>query len=371
MRDRRRGRTPPTNCLHASPVRLHDSGTYRGRPASLAPMPRLARGGCCTLLWEPTLQSAFCAPRLLPPSRTHLQFSLVLPSAFYFHRAMPPEVPPLDLQTQAGELARRLGYLKTFLAAAQILLENVRRFRQDVFRMHSKKIITLIEISRATLTRAGIPLYLFTSCAPALKPYKSIYFDLLWALRDSKNIVNDSQIQERVNRLLMPLRPAFVITRNPNTSSSASTSSSTDSAIQPCYSESPIDVRAYPQYYHRARHPSETKTPMAPPPTPPGITQRPSTPPWIPPRGPPSTGARVYARTRSPQRHFTTSPQYDEDEDQCGDQQEDVSAVHAFTAPPSLRRNFGIFCRGVNLGHCRQEHEHGRRNGRARLVRKA
>jgi hypothetical protein len=48
------------------------------------------------------------------------------------------------------------------------------------------------QISRATLTRAGLKLYSFTSCLPALRDYKSLYFDILLALQERQQVIIDS-----------------------------------------------------------------------------------------------------------------------------------------------------------------------------------
>jgi hypothetical protein len=56
--------------------------------------------------------------------------------------------------------------------------------------------LVLFQISRATLTRAGIKLHLFTSCTPTLRNYKTLYFDILRALRERQEvIVNSDNLQ--------------------------------------------------------------------------------------------------------------------------------------------------------------------------------
>ena len=93
--------------------------------------------------------------------------------------------------------------------------------------------LVLFQISRATLTRAGIKLHLFTSCTPALRNYKTLYFDILRALQERQEVIFDSDnlkgssylpcgshyyscshvTTDRVSRLLMPLSTWLVIHR--------------------------------------------------------------------------------------------------------------------------------------------------------------
>ena len=46
----------------------------------------------------------------------------------------------INLQTQAGELARRLGSLQLFRAAATELLDGMRALRYDTFRTQYRKV---------------------------------------------------------------------------------------------------------------------------------------------------------------------------------------------------------------------------------------
>ena len=92
----------------------------------------------------------------------------------------------------------------------------------------------MFQISRATLTRAGIKLHLFTSCTPALRNYKTLYFDILRALQERQEVIVNSDddlkgssrlpcgthycsrshvATDRVSRLLMPLSTWLVIHR--------------------------------------------------------------------------------------------------------------------------------------------------------------
>jgi hypothetical protein len=80
--------------------------------------------------------------------------------------------------------------------------------------------------------RAGIKLHLFTSCSPALQNYKTLYFDILRALRERQSLIPTSDnlrgtdvclvglivagshaAADRVSRLLMPLSTWLVVHR--------------------------------------------------------------------------------------------------------------------------------------------------------------
>ena len=103
------------------------------------------------------------------------------------------------------------------------------------------------QISRTTLTRAGLKLHSFTSCVPALRNYKALYFDILRALQERQEVIVDSEIlrgsktlpcrshdshrshaaTDRVSRLLMPLSTWLVIHQG-DSSFSATESSDRD-----------------------------------------------------------------------------------------------------------------------------------------------
>jgi hypothetical protein len=51
----------------------------------------------------------------------------------------------------------------------------------------------VFQIARTTLTRAGLKLYSFTSCVPALRNYKTVYFDTLRALQERQEAIVDSE----------------------------------------------------------------------------------------------------------------------------------------------------------------------------------
>jgi hypothetical protein len=81
--------------------------------------------------------------------------------------------------------------------------------------------------------RAGIKLHLFTTCSPALRHYKTLYFDILRALRECQSLISTSDnlrgtdiclvgliivagshaAADRVSRLLMPLSTWLVVHR--------------------------------------------------------------------------------------------------------------------------------------------------------------
>jgi hypothetical protein len=62
----------------------------------------------------------------------------------------------------------------------------------------------VFQIARTTLTRAGIKLYSFTSCTPALRNYKALYFDILRALQERQEVIADSE-NLRGSEIISPL----------------------------------------------------------------------------------------------------------------------------------------------------------------------
>ncbi|KAI0298474.1 hypothetical protein B0F90DRAFT_705314 [Multifurca ochricompacta] len=193
----------------------------------------------------------------------------------------------VDLRHRAGQLAHRLGSLSHFLSAAHELLDIIHLLSSEILLQHSRKVVTLVEISRATLSRAGIKLHLFTSCSPALLNYKTLYFDILRALRERQDvIVNNDNLKggkhlpcgshyyrhshaatDRVSRLLMPLSTWLVIHRRgespPAVPASTPSSPSIDatpsplrrlagsyikSYVSPCYNDLPSARRVDAAY---------------------------------------------------------------------------------------------------------------------------
>lgn len=125
----------------------------------------------------------------------------------------------VDLRQRAGDLAHRLGYLSHFIPAARELLDIIHHLSSEILLRHNRKIVTLVEISRATLTRAGLKLYPFASCIPALRNYKAVYFDILRALQKRQDVIVDcDNLRDRVSRLLMPLSTWLVIHKEDSTS---------------------------------------------------------------------------------------------------------------------------------------------------------
>ncbi|KAG2078474.1 hypothetical protein BDR04DRAFT_1086810 [Suillus decipiens] len=76
--------------------------------------------------------------------------------------------------------------------------------------MVSVKIIALTEVARNTLTRVGVKLYLFVVCSQTLLPLKSAYFKMLILIRRRKHAF-PSELNDRINRLLLPLYTHLVI----------------------------------------------------------------------------------------------------------------------------------------------------------------
>jgi len=253
----------------------------------------------------------------------------------------------VDLRQRAGELAQRLGFLGHFLSAAHELLDIIRHLSSEILLLHSRKIVTLVEISRATLTRAGIKLHLFTSCTPTLRNYKTLYFDLLRALRERQEvIVNSDNLQDRVNRLLMPLSTWLVIHRRDSPSMVPSGPMSTNVDTTP--SPPPVSANRPSATAHPVPAPEE----LMPPPTslPHRFQQSPSTSP----RGRPlilqpdhnqPSGVIRMARTRSPRPVLLEEPKIME---------LPPEPVASPIIMPRRTQRFGIFCTGASGGVARR-----------------
>ena len=141
-----------------------------------------------------------------------------------------------DLQVETKELARCLSSLHRFMTAAETLLNSIRALSRYKFRQQSAKVrvsplflqshrqfissfsdchtdrgnlfyhlpvIALrahiyplrlfpLKIARATLLKMDIKLYTFSPCTSQLRPYKTIYLDILRALKERQNDVSDS-----------------------------------------------------------------------------------------------------------------------------------------------------------------------------------
>ncbi|TFK48281.1 hypothetical protein OE88DRAFT_567599 [Heliocybe sulcata] len=91
----------------------------------------------------------------------------------------------------------------------------LRFFRQELltfkslppsdFIRHSKKIVTLIEISRTRLIESHIPMSKQVVCTPGHEPYRATYIQLLEALQCRQWMIEDIELRGRVKRLLLPL----------------------------------------------------------------------------------------------------------------------------------------------------------------------
>ncbi|KAG1740633.1 hypothetical protein EDB19DRAFT_1828440 [Suillus lakei] len=69
---------------------------------------------------------------------------------------------------------------------------------------------SVIKVARNTLTRVGVKLYLFVVCSQTLLPLKSAYFEMLVLIRRRKHTF-PSELDDRINRLLLPLYTHLVI----------------------------------------------------------------------------------------------------------------------------------------------------------------
>ncbi|KAH9970011.1 hypothetical protein BGW80DRAFT_1208735, partial [Lactifluus volemus] len=252
----------------------------------------------------------------------------------------------IDLRQWAGKLAYHLGSLNRFISAAQELLDIIHHLNSEILLRHSRKIVTLVEISRATLIRAGIKLHLFTSCTPALQNYKKLYFDILRALRERQELISDSDnLKERVNRLLMPLSTWLVIHRGnsppPMPFSPNETASSMSSSPPPDASQAPGKiVRRHSAAAHGVSDLEPAPEELMPPPPslPHRFQQLSSTTPrgWglVQPDNNTDSGLIRMARTRSP----PTLP--------CADTGPPTEPPEVMPPVIALRRTqrFGIFC---------------------------
>ncbi|KAF5376067.1 hypothetical protein D9615_007681 [Tricholomella constricta] len=122
---------------------------------------------------------------------------------------LPPVI--IDLQARGVDFARRLGSLIHFVEAGREL-QACRSLPSKDFRRHCRKIVTLIEIARKTLTEAGIKVHLFSPCPASLALCKSAYVDLLHMLNE-RRIDVDPALEERVKKLVFPLSSGFQIIR--------------------------------------------------------------------------------------------------------------------------------------------------------------
>ncbi|KAI0248405.1 hypothetical protein BJV78DRAFT_1354930 [Lactifluus subvellereus] len=254
----------------------------------------------------------------------------------------------VDLRQWAGELAYRLGSLSHFVAAARELLDIIHHLSSEILLRHSRKIVTLVEISQATLTRAGLKLHLLTSRSSALQNYKTLYFDILRALRGRRELISNSDnLKDRVSRLLMPLSTGLVIHQGdspPVTSFPPSVAVSSDRDVP---SSSPPEAAQAPRRTVRrpsVGDPAPAPEELMPPPS--SLPHRFRQPPSITPRGwgslqadyNPSSGSIRMARTRSPR------PLHCADSEPPAELSEVVPPVIA----QRRTQRFGIFCTAAN-----------------------
>jgi len=160
-------------------------------------------------------------------------------------------------------------------------------------------------------------LYSFTSCLPALRDYKTLYFDILLALQERQQVIIDSDnLRDRVSRLLMPLSTWLVI--HQGDTSSATPCSAPASPHRDTTPGSPPEASGLPRKSALTRRFSATPHPSAPPeelmPPPSSLPHRFQQPPSTTPRGwhlpqgdrasdDESPGAIRMARTRIPRPH--------------------------------------------------------------------
>ncbi|KAI0052400.1 hypothetical protein FA95DRAFT_1675101 [Auriscalpium vulgare] len=255
----------------------------------------------------------------------------------------------VDIQTAAGDLAHRLSSLRHFISAGQDLLDSIRLLRSEILSRQCKKVVTLAEISRATLSRVGIKLHLFTSCPPVLQQFKSLYFDILRALRERLDVFVGANLKDRVKRLLLPLSSWMVIRRadGPPASARVQTRPARPSA-------SPYHLAAVP--FPRADQSTQRRsspalaTSMPPPPSLPRRNRQSPDPDRH------SSVVRLdlfpelVVHTRSPRRHTPASSTEQDDRENDPAIVSDLVTVQR----PTPRR-FGIFCTGGNAALAKTE----------------
>lgn len=109
----------------------------------------------------------------------------------------------VDLDSDAVDIAQRLGRLSHFLSGAKGLL-TCSFLSPNEFHRYSRKIVCLIEVARKTLTAAQILPYSSFRRASPFYLHKSAYLDLLKMLYDRRHHV-DAALQDRLVRLFQPL----------------------------------------------------------------------------------------------------------------------------------------------------------------------
>lgn len=262
-----------------------------------------------------------------------------------------------DLQVETKELARCLSSLHRFMTAAETLLNNIRALSRYQFRQQSAKIVTLIEIARATLLKMDIKLYTFSPCTSQLRPYKTIYLDILRALKERQNDVSDSIRKGRIDTLLQPFSSWLVVS-----SGNASSETSLPSASPP------LSLRPS-SLYKTIHHECPARTRRSSPAPSDSSMPPPSKLPWqyesssqsctlansrLAGRGRKleRTKCFSYARTRSPPRQRCPMPCPDDLVEVEHDDDMESVPIPIFSVPPS-RRNFGIFCTGSKSSYQR------------------
>ncbi|KAG8215396.1 hypothetical protein J3R82DRAFT_8997 [Butyriboletus roseoflavus] len=115
---------------------------------------------------------------------------------------------PMPAQKFAIDTAYRLSSLRNFLEASEDLRRYNERLTDADIQRHGRK------VARTTLNRAGVKLHLFTSCPLKFQPYKSAYFKMLVLIIRQNQDQFSTELQGRVDRLLLPLTTQLVIWRN-------------------------------------------------------------------------------------------------------------------------------------------------------------
>ncbi|KAH0834184.1 hypothetical protein J3R83DRAFT_11496 [Lanmaoa asiatica] len=239
---------------------------------------------------------------------------------------------PMSAQKFAIDIAYRLSSLRNFLEASEDLCRYSERLTDADIQHHGRK------VARTTLNRAGVKLHLFTSCPPKFQPYKSAYFKILVLIIRQNQDQFPTELQGRVDRLLLPLTTQLVIWRNHDPYAQLGIADLMKN----------LNSRSRPQRNPQLERPSSIAVPLRVPPWPLNNIAASMPPPdAFPPKvtedkqGKRSSLDLVVRRSRPVHKQHPPRPEL---ETQPSPAEDDES-----TAPrpfPRARRHFGIFCTG-------------------------
>ncbi|EIN05264.1 hypothetical protein PUNSTDRAFT_137949 [Punctularia strigosozonata HHB-11173 SS5] len=100
----------------------------------------------------------------------------------------------LDQNEEVIDVAYRLSSLSYFLEAVRSLSRLLQSAPPNL-PARQKKVITLVEVARRTLLRAGVVLHTFAACPPHLEGHKRAYLELLTHLNAIKPTVTPDALR--------------------------------------------------------------------------------------------------------------------------------------------------------------------------------